>query len=218
MYTIFLDGVALPVAPSKISMKIKNQNKTINLINDGEINILKSAGLTEVSFEAILPQVKYPFAVYPDGFKEADFYLDKLEQLKDSRSPFQFVCSRVTQGGKLLFDTNITVSLESYDVTDDAGEGLDITVSIELKQYREYTTKTVQLNDNKTAATVETARDTATAPKMSTYTVKKGDLLWNIAKKYLGNGARYTEIYALNKDKIKDPSLIYPGQVLTMPS
>ena len=54
--------------------------------------------------------------------------------------------------------------------------------------------------------------------KTTTYTVKSGDCLWNIAKKYLGDGSRYTEIYNLNKDKIKNPNLIYPNQVLTLPS
>ena len=41
------------------------------------------------------------------------------------------------------------------------------------------------------------------------YTVKKGDMLWNIAKKYHTTVA---DIYELNKDKIEDPDLIYPGQ------
>ena len=68
-------------------------------------------------------------------------------------------------------------------------------------------------------ATVRAApRPTTTAPKAATYTVKSGDCLWNIAKKQLGNGADYTKIYNLNKDKIKNPNLIYPGQVLTLPS
>ena len=54
-------------------------------------------------------------------------------------------------------------------------------------------------------------------PKTKSYTVKKGDCLWNIAKKYYGNGAQYTKIYNANKGKIKNPNLIYPGQVLTIP-
>ena len=57
-----------------------------------------------------------------------------------------------------------------------------------------------------------------TAPEVTSYTVKAGDCLWNIAKKYLGKGSRYTEIAELNKDKIKTPNLIFPGQVLTLPA
>ena len=50
-----------------------------------------------------------------------------------------------------------------------------------------------------------------------TYTVKKGDCLWNIAKKFYGNGAAYTKIYDANTNKIADPNRIYPGQVFVIP-
>ena len=50
-----------------------------------------------------------------------------------------------------------------------------------------------------------------------TYTVKPGDCLYNISKSTLGDGGRYNEIYSLNKDKLKNPNLIYPGQVLQLP-
>lgn len=46
------------------------------------------------------------------------------------------------------------------------------------------------------------------------YTVEEGDSLWLIAQKELGSGYRWTEIYEENKDTIKDPDLIYVGQVL----
>ena len=46
------------------------------------------------------------------------------------------------------------------------------------------------------------------------YEVKKGDCLWRIARKFLGDGARYTDIVAWNEDLIRDPSLIYPGMKL----
>ena len=68
-------------------------------------------------------------------------------------------------------------------------------------------------------ATVEPPpRETTNAPKAASYTVKSGDCLWNIAKKQLGDGSRWKEIYELNKDKIKNPNLIYPDQSLTLPS
>lgn len=50
-----------------------------------------------------------------------------------------------------------------------------------------------------------------------TYTVKSGDCLWNIAKKFYGNGASYTKIYEANKNIIKNLNLIYAGWVLVIP-
>lgn len=222
-YIMYLDGVALPVTPSKLQMKIKNQNKTINLINEGEINILKSAGLTEISFDATIPQVKYPFAIYSSGFRKADFFLDKFEKLKVDKKPFQFICSRTSPSGKLLFDTNIKVALEDYKIKEDASNGQDLIVTMSLKQYKDYGTKFVNINIQQQRTSVKSAsikksRPAETAPALKTYTVKSGDTLWNIAKKYLGNGSKYTEIYNKNKNKIQNPNLIYPGQVLTLPS
>lgn len=50
-----------------------------------------------------------------------------------------------------------------------------------------------------------------------TYTVKKGDTLWKIAKQYYGNGALYTKIYDANTNQIANPNLIYVGQVFVIP-
>ena len=50
-----------------------------------------------------------------------------------------------------------------------------------------------------------------------TYTVKKGDCLWNIAKKFYGKGSAYTKIYDANTNKIANPNLIYPGQIFVIP-
>ena len=104
-------------------------------------------------------------------------------------------------------------------LTEDATKGPDVTVAVTLKQYKSFATKTVQVQKTETATTVktETPRETSSAPSVKTYTVKSGDCLWNIAKKYYGNGARYSDIYNANKDKISNPNLIYPGQVLTIP-
>ena len=49
------------------------------------------------------------------------------------------------------------------------------------------------------------------------YTVKKGDTLSKIAKVYLGNAMKYPDIFEANKPMLKDPDLIYPGQVLRIP-
>lgn len=222
-YYFFLDKVLLPVAPSRLEIKIKNQNKTINLINEGEVNLIKKPGLTEIEFEALLPQIKYPFAAYVDGFKPASYYLEKIEQLKVNKKPFQFIVSRTSPSGKLLFDTNMKVTLEEYSIIEDADEGLDVKVVITLKQYRDLSTKIINIKTSLLSATSSTnsAKKVTVTKKRpvtrevpKTYTVKKGDTLWLIAKKYLGDGAKYKEIAKLNN--IKNPNLIRPGQVLRL--
>jgi len=49
------------------------------------------------------------------------------------------------------------------------------------------------------------------------YTVKKGDTLWAIAKKQLGNGTKYTAIFEANRPMLTHPDKIYPGQSLRIP-
>ena len=49
------------------------------------------------------------------------------------------------------------------------------------------------------------------------HTVEKGDTLWAVAKKALGDGNRYNEIFEANKPMLSHPDKIYPGQVLRIP-
>lgn len=55
------------------------------------------------------------------------------------------------------------------------------------------------------------------ASKVEYYVIEKGNTLWAIADKFLGNGSRYTEIFEANREVIKDPDLIYPGQKIRIP-
>ena len=48
-------------------------------------------------------------------------------------------------------------------------------------------------------------------------TVQRGDSLWRISRKMLGQGARYTLIYENNTQQIRDPHRIYPGQIFVLP-
>lgn len=146
MYRFYLDGSQLPVTPGKLELKIKNQNKTLTLINEGEVNVLRDAGLTEITFEARLPQQKYPFST---GSRDAAGYLERFEAIKTKKKKVRFMVTRAGPGGRLSFDTNIKVSLEDYTVTEDAGEGFDVLVALHLKQYRDYGVKTVKVQEQK---------------------------------------------------------------------
>ena len=55
-------------------------------------------------------------------------------------------------------------------------------------------------------------------PKIATTTVSKGDSLWRLSQINLGAGTRYAVIYKANKEQIRNPNLIYPGQIFVMPA
>jgi LysM repeat protein len=219
-YDLYMDGVRYPVTPSKVSIKTGNKNKTISLINEGEVNVTKSAGLMDISFDLLLPNSRYPFAVYTDGYHAAEYYIDLLQDLKEEQKKFQFILSRSTPSGNNLHNTNVTVTMEDLTITDDAKEGMDAKASVKLKEWRTYGTKTVKLNTATNTATVTEEREqSADAPTGgTTYTVQKGDSLWKIAKQFYGDGSQYTKIYNANTGTLSDPNKIYTGQVLTIPS
>lgn len=54
-------------------------------------------------------------------------------------------------------------------------------------------------------------------PQSTYYEVKKGDTLSKIAKQHYGDATQYPRIFDANRPMLKDPNLIYPGQVLRIP-
>ena len=67
----------------------------------------------------------------------------------------------------------------------------------------------------------EVRADELSAPEQTVevqyYVVAKGDSLWKIAEKFYGNGSKYTGIFEENREVIKDPDLIFPGQKIRIP-
>lgn len=55
-------------------------------------------------------------------------------------------------------------------------------------------------------------------PAEQAYTVQSGDTLSKISKQFYGDANRYMKIFDANKDQLKDPNLIKPGQVLRIPA
>jgi LysM repeat protein len=229
MYKLFLNGVRYPIAPGKITVSSGNKNKTHNLLNGGEFNIPKTPGLTEYSFELLLPMSQYPFAVYEDGFKSAYYYLDLLEKLKNEKKVFEYILTRSTPKGEFISDINVKVTLEDFKPVEDVKDGFDVRVSVKLKQYIYVATKVVKVSKEGETKT-ETKRDTSSAPVGGgTYVVKSGDTLEKIAKLQYGDFSKYKQIYEANKTVIENEAKkhgkgsssnghwIYPGTKLIIP-
>lgn len=227
MYYFFFGVIPLPVTPGALSVKTPSLNKTITLINDGEINILKSPGLKEISFEFLLPQQKYPWANYSLGSDyTATAYIPALNELKESKMPFQFIVTRMKPDNTPLYFTNITCQIEVLEFEEDADAyGMDVMCKVTLKEYKEYGTQSFSIVKKLTQAAIGVAataavavatksRSTASKTSVTSVTVKEGDTLWNICKKHLGDGSKYKEVAKLNN--LENPDKIYPGQVLRL--
>ena len=229
-YRVYVDDLLLPVPPAKLELSIQNRNKTMELVSGGQINLLKTPGLSEVKFTVLLPNQPYHFAMYEGGYRNAHAYLDKLEALKVNRKSFPLRVLRMGPGGDLVMEsTSLTASLEDYSILEDAEQyGLDMAVDLTFKQFQPYGTKTYVLSGDTSATEVKQREVTLTTGE-TTYTLKEDDTLYTVAKSTLGDGARWTEIYDLNKDVIEEAAkkdgladsnngnIVYAGTVLKIP-
>lgn len=231
------DVLTFPITPPELTIKVGSNNKTVTLINEGDVNILKSPSLIEVEFEARFPMRQYPYARKFTKFKT---YWDEFKELKEKKKSFRFIVARTTPDGKRTWDTNLLMALEDFELKESADEGDDVIVSFKLKQYKEFGVKQIKLKKTSTSTNKSKSNTTSTSKKSrsnddktkksKTYTVKSGDCLWNIAKKYYGNGSKYTVIYKANKSVIEKTAKkygkksssqghwIYPGTKLTIPA
>jgi LysM repeat protein len=196
------EKLQIPILPEVFSVKDGSNNTSINVNGLGEITVIGDRPALEFSFSSFFP---FNGATPPQLLKA------KITEWKNSKQPVHFILTG--------FTVDLFCTIESFTTSENGGDVGTINYSITLKEYREVNIRTVTVATSTGTATVkpDTARVDNTAP-LKTYTVKPGDCLWNIAKAYLGNGSRYTEIYNLNKAIIKNPNLIYSGQVLKMPA
>lgn len=208
MYEIWMNNIRFPVVPDKITTKIHGNNKTLNLINEAEVNQIKGMKLTEISFDLLLPGVEYSFAYYDRDangkvkFLTPQHFLDVLEKMKLMKKPFKFKLIRNNYNGQLMWDNSMEVTLENYEATESAEELFDIVVSIELKQYVPFGVKRAKVKKKKFWwSNVDTTKKKKIP---SSYQTKKGDTLRLIGKKVYGKNTvnNASVLYKKNKKQI----------------
>ncbi len=198
----------LPVNPEELEMSSSQANAKYEILKLGQIVVPTHMELTEYSFEAEFPNDGYHYIESSKDFKDADTCLIQFAKWRAALEPVRFMAGKVSYGGKLESNAiNTLVLIEGLTILERAGEEGDKYVAFKLVEYSPYVKKII----NKSGS--------PNNPKSTGYyIVKSGDSLWAIAKKYYGNGAKYTKIYNANKSTIKNPSLIYPGQKLVIPT
>lgn len=209
-YNAEKEKIQLPVLPESFQVENGSNNDTVNVAGLGEIVIMQSRPALKFSFSSFFPAATFP-GIQVSKITKPLTLVEKINTWKASTTPVHFICTAI--------GIDLYCTIESFKYEEDGGDPGTYQYSITFKEYREISTRQVTVNVKTTVASVtktETRVDSTSTPK--TYTVVKGDCLWNIAKKFYGSGSKYTVIYNANKSVIgSNPNLIYPGQVLTIP-
>ena len=202
------DKIMLPVNPESFAFTEKHNNTSVNVNSIGEVNLLGKRDLKTGTISSHFPKRDRNYA--NNSGRQAPYtYINKLLSWKSSGKPVRLIIT----GTKINFQ--VTIETLKYGEQDGTG---DVYYDLTLKEYRAVEIKKTKLKKKKkTTKKKSKPKRPAAKKKTKTYTVKSGDCLWNIAKRFYGNGAQYTKIYNANRGKIKNPNLIYPGQVLTIP-
>ncbi|MPM88019.1 hypothetical protein SDC9_135120 [bioreactor metagenome] len=219
-YAIFFDhnGVTyrIPTNPEELKITSAQANEKYEILGLGQVVVPTGMELREYAFEAEFPHSPRSYGETPGQFEGPYFYLNQFRAWREEKVPVRFIVQ-----SDLSKDINIRVLIEELTITEKAGEEGDKYVEFKLLEYKAFVKKSVTVitsSNGTRIAKVSTATSTTKNPKAgSTYTVQSGDTLWAIAKKVYGDGAKYTDLYAANKDKVKNPNLVYTGQVLTVP-
>lgn len=198
----------IPVLPEKFSVSVGSKNTSVDVTGLGEITIKQSRPAYQFSFSSFFPTTNFP-GIENVVLTAPLMCVARIKGWIESKRPVHVI---ITGAGMDAYCT-----IEKFSYYEKGGDVGTIYYDLSLKEYREVTIRQVMVAG--TVATVQptqTRVDNTTTPK--TYTVKKGDNLWNIAKALYGSGADYTKIYGANKGTVgNNPNRIYPGQVLTIP-
>lgn len=234
------EGFQLPVNPEAIEVSGGGNGKTYDIIgtNDGksetragEINVIKSPKLREVSFSGIFPAQFYPFVV-TDTLYEPMHYIRLIEKWRATKRPIRFIyAAHYDQHlAAQLFrgkDINMPVSIEKFSWKEDAGSSGDIEYSLLMKEYVFYSARRVVVktdSEGNQVAVQLPARRPDDRIRPDTYTLKEGDDLSKVAMKFYTDAAgfpdssRHKDIQKLNSLSDSDVKRLAVGNVIKLPS
>ena len=203
------EAFQLPVKPSEFNVTVAHRNTVVNVVKVGDINLIGNTGLREISLSSFFPAKAYNFS--RNYNKRAPIFLvNRIEYWRKSGKPIRVIITGLL---------NMEATIESFTWGQKDGTG-DIYYTLNLKEYKKVKIRKIAKKTSTvkpTTRAVKAPTSKAEGAKKKTYTVQRGDCLWAIAKKFYGNGSQYPKIANANKDKIKNPNLIFAGQVLTIP-
>lgn len=193
----------LPVNPKELAVTQGSGNKTINLLNVGEVVIAGNRGPIKMAVNTFLPASNSPF--YKE--RNPEEIVMKMKQWKNGRQPLRIIVSGT--------DINTMFLVENMEEQYREGQ-LDIYINWNFTEYRVLNvpaSATTAFSGNVNSSELKERSGVVKTPKK--VTVKTGDSLWGLAIRYYGDGRLWKKIAAANG--IANPNRIKVGMVLEMP-
>ena len=180
--------IRVPWLPEKINHDSGGVTvATYDIIDKGEVAVPTGSGLSSWSWESELPgSLRTDTSLLRGTWKDPKEYLNLLEDWRQNGTPLRLLVTG--------YPINADVILFDYSSTPSGAFG-DIAYDVTFKEDRDITI---------TSTTDTTQKRPTTSSSGKTYTVKKGDTLWAIAKKFYGNGSKWKTIYNANKTIIEN--------------
>ena len=195
------DKIRFPVVPPSIGVNRSNNIDAESVIKLGEVPIFNGTSLKTIEFTSLFPNQEYNFCDYT-GFMKPYEFSEKIQKWMYEGKPLRII---VTDS-----PTNMQCLIQQFDTVEQDGTR-DLYFTLNLLEYRpievpNLSSSNTSSNSNNTQNTSRPNEvNTNSNNQQKTHKVVKGDTLYDIAKKYYGNGNLYPKIKEANKTKY--PSL-----------
>ena len=217
-----------PVIPPTVNVQDYAIINDSNITAMGDIIVFGGKGLrtTEISSFFPNPKRRYSFVNYSDYPNQYEC-VDRIKKWMDTGTKLRFIVTDT--------EINFLVKITNFEYSEQNGTR-DVYYTLSLKEFREISipglnnttqstnnTQNTPRKDNASSNINKTINDinkTINDAIQKIYTVKKGDCLWDISKKYYGTGSDYKKIIEANKDKYKNlkyNTIIQPDWKLIIP-
>lgn len=194
----------LDVNPREISVTQQNKDKTIDLLNVGEVNVKGNRGLIKTSLSTFLPASGSHFnrsGTAPEEIVQA------VRKAKNGKRPVRIVISGT--------DVNAKFSVSNMEEKYVEGQE-DIYINWSFTEDRELNMAAIASYTGRYTDTGLSARpEERSTPK--SITLKQGDSLWNIACREYGDGSRWKDIAAENGITDDEVRRLQVGKEIVMP-
>lgn len=197
--------VILPVTPSSYQVETGQGTQVVNLTQFGDYALAGYPAIYAFTLECMFPAQQYPFLT-PGALPEPNTYIAFFERAVNEKLVLRFVVSDT------LVSREVLVEYIRYGEQDGTN---DVYAILSLMPYRrlQILSPTPMTVDGEVQSAVRTGD--APAVTQQSYTIKSGDTLWGICRRFYGDGKLAYKLADYNG--IKNADLIYDGDTLKLP-